>query len=863
MFARRSPLLQRYSSSLVLVAIVVGGGGLATTLHSIQRRHETALASTRFRAEAATAAARLRNALSRAAALAKTTATLADVVPKVDAVVWRRFVDGLNPFQELPGLVGYGIAERVDAASVDAFTKRMIREGQGAIKVFPRAGPGPYWPVTYAEPDVVSKFARGFDLGSEPTRRKALDYAAASGEASMSGLINVGFTQEAKPPLGFLIFYPLYRGGGVPVAQKERRGLLKGFTLAVFRFDRLIDHLAGATKDTRVLSLYDMEGRAPQLAYRSSSAVVTADDAFHERVGFVFDGHAWRLDVAATPAYVGKIDRQRSAAILVAGWLAAVAAAALTHVLMSRRQKAEALARDMTGELRQSEARLSSLVSLTADWYWEQDEQFRFRAMSSNMAHGDFDAADVVGKCRWDLPIDLPAEQWAQHRALLEAHCPFRDLEYRIRVPDGSWRWFSVSGEPLFGEDGAFRGYRGCGRDVTLRKRTEHQLALMSFALDVVHEAAFLHRPDTREIVYVNEEACRSLGYAREELLAMSIEDFDPQITREDLAVLERQFQERRHVFFQTVHQAKGGRRFPVEIGLSYIDFDGERYALALARDISERKQQEDELRRHRDHLKEMVEEQTAGLLEAKIEAERASQAKSEFLANMSHELRTPMHAILAYARFGRDKIGQVSSDKLAEYFERIHASGGRLLHLIDDLLDLSKLEIGHMVMDLQKTDLARLCREVVQDLEPLMEARHLRHRLAVDATVREASVDVLRLGQVMRNLLANAIRFSPDGSEIEVAVSPRQLPGRRASDTGAQPGVRITVSDRGIGIPEEELEAIFERFAQSTKTRSGVGGAGLGLTICREIVHAHGGTIKAHNRPGGGAEFEILLPLT
>ena len=863
MNTRALPLLQRVSGPMLLVGIMAAGGGLTTALYSVQRRHETTLAATGFRAETAVAVAAMLDALRRSAALPKTAAAVVRALPRLNTTVWHRFVRDLSPFDSVPGLVGYGVAEPVPAAAADAFAARMMREGQAPIRIFPRTGAGPYWPVTYAEPEVVSKSARGFDLASEPTRRKAMDYAIDSADVGMSGLIAVGFTGEPGAPPGFLMFYPLFDDGVAPETPDRRRSDLKGLTLAVFRLDRMIDSVVGLDRDSRVLALYDMEAPTPQLAYRSSAAAEVPDDALRERVGFVFGGHAWRLDVAATPAYVAKIDRVHSTSILLVGWLATLAGAALVQVLARGRQRAEALARAMTSELRRSEERLRSLVSLTSDWYWEQDAQLRFCAMSPGFAHQAFEPSTVIGKHRWDLPIDLTPAQWAEHRALLEAHCPFRDFEYRIRSPDGIWRWFSVSGEPLFGDDGSFRGYRGSGCNITLRKRTERQLALMNFALDNVHDAAYLIKYGPAHIVYVNNEASRALGYSREQLLTMSITDFDPSITAAQLEKINEELPVARHMTFETCHRAKSGRVFPVEITLSYLEFDDEHYGLCLVRDVSERKQQEAELTRHRDHLKEMVEEQTAHLLSAKEEAEHASQAKSEFLANMSHELRTPMHAILSFARFGLDKVGQVPNDKLAEYFERIRESGGRQLGLIENLLDLSKLEAGRMTLNPQKNDLAQLCGQAIRDLEPLMLARQQGAQLIVDAAAAEARVDALRLGQVVRNLLGNAIRFSPDHAEITVTLSPAQLPGRRADDTGMLPGVRIVVADHGIGIPEDELESIFERFVQGSKTRSGAGGTGLGLTICREIVHAHGGTIMARNRPQGGAEFEILLPVS
>jgi signal transduction histidine kinase len=312
---------------------------------------------------------------------------------------------------------------------------------------------------------------------------------------------------------------------------------------------------------------------------------------------------------------------------------------------------------------------------------------------------------------------------------------------------------------------------------------------------------------------------------------------------------------------FETRHRNKDGRIFPVEVAVSAVHFAGQRFDLTLTRDISERKRYQDELLRHRDHLQEMVDEQTAGLLKAKLEAEQANHAKSEFLTNVTHELRTPMHAILSYAGLGRDKIGKLPDEKLADYFERIQVSGGRLLHLIDDLLDLSKLEADKMLLNRRPSGPVELCQRVIADLEPLLAARQLTTRLDVSGEVGAINADPERINQVLRNLLANAIRFSPEGGEVTLTLSPDGLPGRRAGDSGSIAAVRIVVADRGVGIPAAELETIFDKFVQSSKTRTGAGGTGLGLAICREIVLAHHGQIWAHNRVGGGAEFAILLP--
>ena len=269
-----------------------------------------------------------------------------------------------------------------------------------------------------------------------------------------------------------------------------------------------------------------------------------------------------------------------------------------------------------------------------------------------------------------------------------------------------------------------------------------------------------------------------------------------------------------------------------------------------------------EELRSHRDNLSALVEAQTADLVRAKEVAEQASRSKSEFLANMSHELRTPMHAILSFARIGHDRTQSSPPEKLREYFGRIQASGERLLELVNDLLDLAKFEAGKMASDFRDVDMAYLAQVVAHDFEAMLAARQQRIEFPSPGCNPFIAGDADRLAQVIRNLLSNALKFTPAGRCVTVEFAEAELPaGRRAEDQGLLPALRMTVSDEGVGIPAEELDAVFDKFYQSSTTRTGAGGTGLGLAICREIVAAHRGTIAARNRPAGGTAFDTLLP--
>jgi signal transduction histidine kinase len=235
----------------------------------------------------------------------------------------------------------------------------------------------------------------------------------------------------------------------------------------------------------------------------------------------------------------------------------------------------------------------------------------------------------------------------------------------------------------------------------------------------------------------------------------------------------------------------------------------------------------------------------------AKAEAETANQAKSEFLANMSHELRTPLHGILSFASFGIKKYASARPEKLLDYFIRIKQSGNVLLKLLNNLLDLAKLESNRATFAFEPTDLGKLVKSVTNEFDTLLSERNLNIRREESGLNERVPLDADKIKQVLRNVLDNAIKFSPQGGTIDVG----------AERIGGS--IRVSVRDQGPGIPHDELEAVFDKFVQSSKTKTGAGGTGLGLAICQEIITAHRGRIWAENRPEGGTTFSFEIPLS
>ena len=236
-------------------------------------------------------------------------------------------------------------------------------------------------------------------------------------------------------------------------------------------------------------------------------------------------------------------------------------------------------------------------------------------------------------------------------------------------------------------------------------------------------------------------------------------------------------------------------------------------------------------------------------LKKAKYEAEEAGRTKEEFLANMSHEFRTPLHGILSFAAFAKKEIDKGCYEKVPVFLDRITHFGDVLLELVTALLDLARLENNRADLDCRPHDLRRLVNIVVGEMESLGGERGIRVSAITPPQPAFALVDEGKIMQVIRNLLSNAIKFSPDDSMVEVDV------------VAEASVVRVAVKDRGVGIPPDELEVIFDKFSQSSRTHTGSGGTGLGLAISREILRTHRGTIHAENREGGGAIFVFELP--
>jgi PAS domain S-box-containing protein len=433
-------------------------------------------------------------------------------------------------------------------------------------------------------------------------------------------------------------------------------------------------------------------------------------------------------------------------------------------------------------------------------------------------------------------------------------------LSFRLRRPDGSYSWILNTGVPLYDAQGGFDGYIGTCTDISEQKwALEMAVQEKSFSQSMMN--AMLDPIFVKDKYHVyragNKAFWEFMGHRPEQVIGRPDTEFHPEEEVElfhaddDIVVNEGVV----NVSEEQVSSPDGPTVLALTTKSPLTLPDGTPGLIGVVRDITERKQVEQELERHRHHLQEMVEERAYAYRRAMEQAERANRAKSEFLANMSHELRTPMHAILGFSRQALKHTHDNGDEKLATMLRNIQTSGTRLLNLLNDLLDLSKLESGKMTYNFEVLDMRDLLRQTLAEVDSLLAARRISVHLEVEErTQTHVPLDHKLMMQVLVNLLSNAIKFSPEQSAIHITLSSSYL-GKR------EKALQIRVCDQGVGIPPGELELVFDKFAQSSNTKSGAGGTGLGLSITRQIVQTHGGVILAENQPAGGACFVVTLP--
>lgn len=460
-----------------------------------------------------------------------------------------------------------------------------------------------------------------------------------------------------------------------------------------------------------------------------------------------------------------------------------------------------------------------------------------------------------------EVDPDFPPEAWLPHIEELKKVSSMT-FESHHRKKDGTRFPVEVTCN-YFEHDGTFYSF-AFNRDVTERKKTEETLKFTQFTVDRASENLFW-LDDTAAIIYVNDAACKTLGYTREELLTMTIHQVDPDFPPEAWLPHIKELREAGSITFESRHRRKDGHIFPVEITGNYIEYNGRFYSFAFDHDITERKRVEAELEKHRIHLEQLVEERTAELkqaMEQLVQSEKLA-ALGHLVAGVAHELNTP----LGNTRMVASALGEEIRN-----FEKVYESGNLKKAELDTFLNRSReaaallesnssraaeligqfkqVAIDQTSMRKRKFDLLQTMEELLATLQP--QFRHTGHRveLSIPGGIVMDSYPG-PLGQVITNLVANSLIHGFSNTENGVI--------KIKATATEQNSINIIYSDNGCGIPEDSRKRVFEPFYT---TRLGQGGSGLGLYIIYNLVTGLlGGSISIDPGYIGGVSFVIDLP--
>ena len=557
-----------------------------------------------------------------------------------------------------------------------------------------------------------------------------------------------------------------------------------------------------------------LDGQAAVLAFRSlrrQPLVVMVEQPYDQAIADI-----WPL---AQAACLGAL----VASVVILG-LASLAARSLRsheHVTLALHSANERVA--------DSERELRVLIEGVREWIFRTDASGRLTYVNPRWQQiTQRPDAEALGVPLQRLMVErdrAAVDQLIAHAA----RGPQSPLPVELSTASGVGLPMELSLSALHGPDGSLQGFAGFGADVSAResarRRLQAQLDFTAQLIEATPTPIFV-KDDQGRLVMVNKAWTELTGLC---LLGQAAgTGGEPAETEAELAALNAGEVVRK----EGIHRrSDGALRHTITTKVSFTQVDGTPAGvIGNIVDVTEFREAERATRLARDA------------------AENSNRVKSEFIANMSHELRTPLQSIIGFSELGV-KYSQEHA-RLHTMFDRIHVGGHRMLALVNDLLDVAKLDGDAQGMQLASTDLSLQVQEVLAEFEPLAGPRGVSFTWEQGAAVAPMQLDAFRIQQVLRNVIANALRFSPDGGVIRLVLSSQ-----------AQT-VQLTVSDQGPGIPEDEREHIFEPFVQSSRTKDGSGGTGLGLTICRRIMQAHGGWIQAANNPQGGALITLAWPL-
>jgi PAS domain S-box-containing protein len=874
----------------------------------IARNHEELAARKRFEEEAARIQMMLSERMSVYQDVLHGGAGLFAASYSVERSEWKAYVDAVSINERFPGIDGLGFIADVPRAKLPEFLKTTRADHAPDFQVRNPGSGNDLFIVKYLEPEAGHRELLGTDLGAEPDRRRVAEMARDTGRPAISSCVDLTVTNHGAQT-GLVMLLPIFRNGAPTATREERRAGIVGWVYARFVCQQLMREIFRDQPPLVHLRVFDCTSPADRaLVYDSDPATNGLPANYHSQFSLVdpmtIGLRQWQLQFTTKPAFDATVTHGSQTMMAISGGVISLLLFGIALSLSTTRARAQAMARDMTAAFRKANASLEEEIRVR-----QRSERRAVIQHAVTRVLAEAETLDAVAPkiieavCQslgWDLgalwQIDPAAKQlrcveiW--HRPGLElaefitasrrkTFRPGEGLPGRVwATTQPAWiadvardrnfprgpvavqcKLHAAFGFPILLSD-EFHGMieffsheilQPDGDVLTLvaalgsqigqfieRKRAQRQLQHEQFLLNTLME----NLPDR---IYFKDRHSRFMRNSRAHLQRFGLERASDAIGRTDFDFFTEEHA--RQAYEDEQELIRSGGQITKEEKETWPD-GSVSWALStkmvlrdengivvgtfgISRDITDRKRAEEAMRQARDA------------------AQEANRAKSQFLANMSHELRTPLNSVIGFAGILlKNKPGNLNPNDL-NFLERIQANGKHLLALINEVLDLSKIEARKVELQLAPVALDVLVRETIVQQEGLVRERPVKLIADVPAAVEPVKADADKLRQVIINLIGNALKFTERGS-VTVRV---------VTDPASHRPVRIDVTDTGIGIPREKLAVIFEAFQQAdASTARKYGGTGLGLTISQALCQLMGFHIEVASELDQGSTFSIIL---
>ena len=823
------------------------------------------------------------------------------------------YITSLQLEQQYPGIQGLSHAPLIPHAELEQHISEMRQHGFADYSVRPPGKRELYTPVMYIEPFSGRNLeVLGYDTYFETERHATMVQARDTNRASVSGKLTLVQETDEDVQSGFLVFLPVYRNAMPQDTVDQRRNSIYGWVTAVFRMGDMMAGLGDERSSELVLEIYDGQNISEKSRMYTSNKTSIEAAVDTPRLTSVqpikVSDHEWTVVIQSTPLFEARFSNNTPLVVAVTGIVFTLLLTMLAHALVRSNRITSKLAES------EERWRFALEGAGDGVWDWNvQSNDVKFSSRWKEML--GYKEDEIKNSfTEWEKrvhPDDLDSamEDILKH---LEGKTPSYVNEHRMMHKDGYWRWILDRGMVTSRTaDGNPLRMIGTHADITEWKQSEDKIQRLTRMYSTLShcDQAIVHSANRNELF---PQVCRAavsdggfkmswIGLINDATKTVDVaacygegteylDEITIYVTSEDTvdcgpvctAIRENQpvwYQDTQNLPVTTVwanYGEKYGWRASASIPLHHkgaiigtfnlyagdvnsFDSAARELLLQMATDISFaldnyaeaalRKQAEEELLHLNATLESRVKERTNELMTAKELADTANRAKSDFLSNMSHEIRTPLTAIIGFSEallandFSRQEHKNITS--------KIVSNGKHLQQIIDDILDLSKIESGQLELEKVNTSLFDVMNELDAMLGVCARDKGLDFRINYRFPLPEhIKTDPTSLKQILVNLLSNAIKFTVEG-HVHIDVS---------SDDNFR-NIYIEVADSGIGMTHDEVERAFDPFTQAdTTTTRKYGGTGLGLSISSKLAIANGGSLTCDSESGKGSRFKLAI---